>query len=270
MAKKSESNLATSDYRYLGGKTRQFQNINTGEILSRRQYERRVLNRESFESKAARNRLENEILQRARPAKGRKTSLSEYRTGRSTGDLEAIARRYGALSGFRREFYLEYNTRTQHYGTLFIKPKYLMMLGVATSGKTADAINERRDIIALIKSILLKAEKWKGALAYQIQVFANSSNGVIEPVSSKAWVHDRRLLGEEFQDELMQIMTVGVLDGSNQGPVVAVTFRVFFNSDTMAKYSPMAVAKRTKEKEKHKVRKAKAAKIRANKTKVTA
>lgn len=63
-----------SDWKYLGGSARNYQNVNTGEIISRRRYD--TLSKGiSYEAKAAHNRAINPKLAVLRPARGRKSAL---------------------------------------------------------------------------------------------------------------------------------------------------------------------------------------------------
>lgn len=71
--------MAASDWRYLGGKTRRYQNVATGETISRRQYDQRFgrlaesgLTLEKF---ARKNLMRDPALAMARPARGRKSAI---------------------------------------------------------------------------------------------------------------------------------------------------------------------------------------------------
>lgn len=259
------------DLRYLGGKARNFENIHTGKIVGRRTFEEKVLGRQSFENKAASNAKANKIKQQARPARGRRSRISQYETGFSASELGLFSRRYRVTKGWDKKFYLTYNTRTHHYGTATIRPEFLMMAGQALNGNDDKAIKEKVEIIGLIKSFLVKARKWPDAMGYQIQTFTMSPGGEVEPSSNASWNHARRHIDMDFEDELFEILTQGAMNGSSNGPCVMLTFRIFFSSDTMAKFAPTAKAKRDASIKRHRdmvlkrIKKQKAKK--ANKTK---
>ncbi len=64
--------LSTPGFERLPG--RRYKDLSTGEIISRREMDKR-LSKEGYEAKAARNKRENPELQQQRPARGRKSTL---------------------------------------------------------------------------------------------------------------------------------------------------------------------------------------------------
>ncbi|MHB8387509.1 MAG: hypothetical protein ACYDAO_09345 [Thermoplasmataceae archaeon] len=79
-----------SEWKPLGGKSRNFQNTKTGEVISRRQYDKRFgslakTGFTTYENKARAAKIVNEKAQLARPARGR-TSLKI--TGKSPAEIE--------------------------------------------------------------------------------------------------------------------------------------------------------------------------------------
>lgn len=82
---------------------RRYQDINTGEIVSRRQAEKR-LGRESFEAKQARNRATNYELQKQRPARGRKSTLPKKPRKQSTSNRARRIRLKNGLSVLVKDF----------------------------------------------------------------------------------------------------------------------------------------------------------------------
>lgn len=73
---KPKSN-ALPGWKALGGTSRKYQNLATGEIIGRRVYDEKVLGRISYEAKAKKNLAENPVEALARPAKGRKSIKKE-------------------------------------------------------------------------------------------------------------------------------------------------------------------------------------------------
>lgn len=65
-----------ANYKPLGGKTRRYLNLDTGEEISRRQYLKETKNT-SFEEIAANNRARNPLQAALRPARGRKSALKD-------------------------------------------------------------------------------------------------------------------------------------------------------------------------------------------------
>jgi len=77
-------------WKSLGGKSRNYLNTETGEIISRRQYDKRIKGIK-YEEKAKKNKAENLKAAVARPARGRQKAKTEYEIEQRLKALEEKA-----------------------------------------------------------------------------------------------------------------------------------------------------------------------------------
>jgi hypothetical protein len=240
-------------------RTRSYIETATGKKISRRAMREKILNKRSFEEKAAANKAADTSLSSARPAKGRKSQVVKLKTGFDPAQIKAIAKRYPtALSGFNKEFYMTWNNKKQHYGTVIIEPEWLMMNGHGMLPGTDDlAHREHVEIVGLYKSLLSKARGWKDAIGYQVQAFI-LHNDEIRAADNSYWNHSRRIIDDDIDpQEFYTMLENGTLSGSSSGPCVMLTFRVFFNEETQKLRAPAAKAKRDAYMKKYKLAMAK-------------
>lgn len=103
-------------WKSLGGSTRQFVNTETGERLSRRQYDKQFgalakAGQRSYESKAKANRLANPELAKARPARGRPSQLATHKAKEKGSEYYRLFSRLRPIKGKHGRNSLYYKAR---------------------------------------------------------------------------------------------------------------------------------------------------------------
>jgi hypothetical protein len=219
----------------LGGKSRNFINTETGEILSRRQYEQKILGRgpSFFQKKAAANKAANPELAAARPARKRKSTVAKLVTGLSNEELKEQLEAYRIKTAIDKKRYATWNTKKNLWGFTTILVKYPRIKGVNHENQTA-ANAEAQTLPLVVKAIVEKIKAFKNIAGYQVQLFSTHDNQH-RPV--RDWEHEFQHRSSKFDVEKMrELLVEGQVDGSAAGAVTSITIRAYFETDQAKKH----------------------------------
>ncbi len=225
-----------NNWKSLGGKTRRFINTKTGEVLSRRQYEQKILGRGAsfFEKKAQASKLANEKLAAARPARGRKSTVSEYKTGISKSELSSELAKYRIKTAVDKKRYATWNTSKNVWGFTTIHIKHPRIKGVAQDGDQAAADEEAETLPAVVAGIVEAIKGMKGISGWQVQIFA-MHDGDLRPM--RDWSHELQHKSSELDiSQLHTLLEQGQVDGSAAGAAATITVRAYFAREQAAKH----------------------------------
>ena len=198
-------------------KTRGAFNPQTGEKLSRRQFAKKILGRESFEEKAKKNKAANPEAAKARPAKGRK-STQQTRT--------KLAKKLKIRGGISDKSYDKWDAKLKRYGETSIWVKNFHF-GPAT---TYDEIQEAMDITEFVKMQREYILSHAGVFGVLVQVFVRTTSNEVRPLSGSTALSGGVLykVSSFPYNSLFDVIANGVSKGSDSGGVIVVRVRPYF------------------------------------------
>lgn len=242
------------DWKALGGKSRQYLNERTGEVLSRRQFDKLAgrLPQGSYEKKAAANKAAAPGVAAARPARGRRSALSLSKTLNKEQTAAAV-KRYAGSKALDRSHYATFNPRTRSYGTATITRHHPMLAGEADDGDDGRAIDEAIAIVATVEAIATRFKTMRGVESYRINVV--TAQGAGQFASAVNWDHGLILAGDlPNLNKLFDLLTEGETNNSSAGPVVFLEISAHFKQAEAIKNYKKSEPARIKYAEKQKAK----------------